>query len=338
MCGQRGVKGVLKGQVAQEEAKTILPLSAYEKLIDQVKGSNPMFYLWGGEPFLYPDLMELGRMIVGRGQGLSLNTNGTFLEEHAEEIVRDKWSAIFVSMDGFEEINDQIRGKNSYARAMAGIAAIGREKKKQKSSLPNLGIVSVVNNINYLHMGDLVKAGQNYDLSWHIINLGTYTNDKIVAENKKFYQDHLGVEARHLEAYNTGYNQGIDGQKFYRILTEIHALKSKYPIITVPAIRPQLIQEYYSIPDRPLQGYCPVPWSQVNIRYNGDVHFCADYPDYVIGNITQDDFFTIFNSDRANRFREELKKTECGIFPGCLRCYQNMLLGRLLSKRFRKEK
>jgi radical SAM protein with 4Fe4S-binding SPASM domain len=328
MCGQRGIKGTLSGSAEQEAAKSVLPLSVYEKLIREVQKYHPMLYLWGGEPFLYPHLMELGRMIISSGLNLSINTNGTFLEEYAEQVVRDKWSAIFVSVDGFEQINDEIRGKNSYARAMAGIAAINREKKKRGVPLPNLGIVSVVNRINYRYMGDLVKAGQNYDLSWHIINLGTYTCDKVVEENKRFYRENFGVEACHLEAYNTGFNEGIDGEEFYRILTDIHALGSKYPIITVPAIRPKLIQDYYGFPGKALLGRCPVPWSQANINYNGDVHFCADYPDYILGNIQNEDFWTIYNNSRAQAFREKLKNSPRGIFPGCLRCYQNMLFGR----------
>ena len=46
-----------------------------------------------------------------------------------------KWGAIFVSLDGFEDINDQIRGKGSYQKVMRGIQAIDREKKRQKSQL-----------------------------------------------------------------------------------------------------------------------------------------------------------------------------------------------------------
>ena len=35
------------------------------------------------------------------------------LEKYAEEIVRNKWHALFVSLDAFEDVNDSIRGKGS---------------------------------------------------------------------------------------------------------------------------------------------------------------------------------------------------------------------------------
>ena len=236
MCGQRGDKGVLKGKYAIDESKKIVSLDDYKKFINQLRFHSPLFYLWGGEPFLYPDLMDLSQYIVKKGMGLTMNTNGTFLEENAERIVRDKWGAIFVSLDGFEEVNDKIRGKGSYQKVMAGIQAIDREKKRQKSQLPHVGLVSVVSNMNYLYLDELVAAGQNYGLAWHIINLGTYTNDKIVAENTKFYKETFGIDHKHLEAYNTGYNQGIDGKKLSAILDKIHDMHSKYPIISVPTI------------------------------------------------------------------------------------------------------
>lgn len=56
MCGQRGDKGVLKGAFAAAEAKKIVPLEIYKGLIDEIKSQKPTVYLWGGEPFLYPDL------------------------------------------------------------------------------------------------------------------------------------------------------------------------------------------------------------------------------------------------------------------------------------------
>src|SRR5574344_624217 len=55
MCGQRGDKGVLKGEFAANESKSIVPLNTYKKIVDELASKNPVYYLWGGEPFLYPD-------------------------------------------------------------------------------------------------------------------------------------------------------------------------------------------------------------------------------------------------------------------------------------------
>ena len=327
MCGQRGVKGVLKGNYAYEESKKIVPIERYKELVDEVAPKKPVFYMWGGEPFMYPKFMDLAEYISDSGCILSVNTNGTFLAENAERIVRNKWTGIFVSLDGFEETNDAIRGKGSYKRVVEGFKAINKAKKKYDSHLPYMGIVTTVSQLNYLYLHDLAKAAGDFGLSWHIINLGTYTNDEVIGRHREFMRRELETEITCLPAYNTGFNEGIDGEKFKEILKKVHATDNGYPIITVPVIDPDKIGEYYSDLDVIVRDNCTVPWSQANIDYNGNVHYCADYPDYVLGNIMDDSFFNIFNNKRAQRFRSVLKNSPDGLFPGCVRCYQAMLCG-----------
>ena len=43
MCGQRGDKGYLKGEYAANEAKSIVPLETYKKLVDELKYKRPVY-------------------------------------------------------------------------------------------------------------------------------------------------------------------------------------------------------------------------------------------------------------------------------------------------------
>jgi radical SAM protein with 4Fe4S-binding SPASM domain len=328
MCGQRGEKGVLKGAFAAAESKKIVDLDTYKRLVDEIKRKKPTIYLWGGEPFLYPDLFPLVDYMMGSGLNVSVNTNGTFLADRAEEIVAKKRHGLFVSLDGFEETNDRIRGDGSYRRVVEGFEAINREKKRQGSHLPHMGIVTTVSNLNYQDLYRLAEAAQGFDLSWHIFNLGTYTNEAIVERQRSFMREKLDTEIGCLQAYATGYNESIDGQELYDILKKIHAMDSKHPIITVPALNPDKINTYYKDLEVPVRTHCSVPWSQANIDYDGGVHFCADYPDYKLGNIKEQGFFEIYNGERARKFRLALKESPEGMFPGCVRCYQAMLCGK----------
>jgi len=326
MCGQYGEKGIMKDRAAGESEK-ILPLETWKKLADEIAPLNPVTYIWGGEPFLYPDLLPLARYMVQKGLYVSVNTNGTMMEQYAEEIVRDRWSTIFVSLDAFRDVNDSMRGGGSYDKVIAGFNAINREKKKQKSKFPLLGIVTVITNRNYMDLANLADAIREYDLEFHIINMGTYTNDSIVAAQRVYMKEKLDTDIDCLEGYNTGYNLGIDGHKFHGILQEIHSKNYGQMTLTVPTLNPEKTNVYYGDLETPVRNHCIVPWCQANVNYNGDVHFCADYSDYILGNITGQSFKEIFNGDRANKFRKAIHTSEGGMFPGCLRCYQNMLFG-----------
>jgi MoaA/NifB/PqqE/SkfB family radical SAM enzyme len=328
MCGQWGDHGKLKNDRIAEEARSIVPLERYKVIIDELAPQHPVTYLWGGEPFLYPDLMPLAKYMVDKGLYVSVNTNGTFLEQYAEQIVRDKWSTIFVSLDAFEEVNDAMRGKGSYRKVVQGFEAINREKTRQKSKYPIMAVVTTVTNMNYLDLDNLAEATRSFGLDLHILNLGTYTNDEIVAEQKRFMKEKLDTDIDCLAAYNTGYNLDIDSEKLHAILENIHRKDYGHPIITVPVLNPEKTRTYYADLKTPVRSHCIVPWCQTDINYNGDVHFCADYPDYILGNIKEQSFKEIYNGDRANLFRRTIHRAEGGMFPGCLRCYQNMLFGK----------
>jgi MoaA/NifB/PqqE/SkfB family radical SAM enzyme len=330
MCGQYGDKGTMK-DCAAEETKKNLPLETWKKFIDEIAPQHPVTYIWGGEPFLYPDLFPLTRYMAQKGLFVSVNTNGTLMEPHAEEIVRDKWSTIFVSLDAFRDVNDSLRGKGAYDKVIAGFKAINREKQKQKTKYPLLSIVTVVTNRNYLDLANLTEASKEYNIDIHVINLGTYTNDNIVAAQRRFMREKLDTDIDCLEGYNTGYNAGIDGKKLHAILQDIHGKDYSHPILTVPTLNPEKTNTYYADLETPVRNHCIVPWCQTNVNYNGDVHFCADYPDYILGNITQQSLKEIFNGDRANKFRKTIHSCEGGMFPGCLRCYQNMLFGKKIK-------
>jgi radical SAM protein with 4Fe4S-binding SPASM domain len=144
-------------------------------------------------------------------------------------------------------------------------------------------------------------------------------------------KEKLDTDIDCLEAYNTGYNLGIDGQKLHGILSDIQEKDYGHTILTVPTLNPEKTHTYYAELETPVRNHCVVPWCQANVNYNGDVHFCADYPDYILGNIKEQSFKEIVNGDRANLFRKTIHESENGMFPGCLRCYQNMLFGKKIK-------
>jgi len=76
----------------------------------------------GGEPFIYPGLLEaLGR---ARAVGLhtSVTTNGTLLDPPRLEVLHDLVNLLAVSLDGPPELHNQIRGSSSaFDRMVAGV-------------------------------------------------------------------------------------------------------------------------------------------------------------------------------------------------------------------------
>ena len=74
----------------------------------------------GGEPLLRNDILELAQFPRNTENGIRmcLTTNGTLInEENASDLVHS-FHEIRISIDGFEEVNEKLRGKGSFEGAM----------------------------------------------------------------------------------------------------------------------------------------------------------------------------------------------------------------------------
>jgi pyruvate-formate lyase-activating enzyme len=152
MCGQWGDTGVFRehkgdgasdGETERARIRELiglrrqLALEDYERLLDEVAPHQPIVSLFGGEPFLYPDILPLVRAIKTRGLVATVITNGWHLERHARELVEAGMDSIAVSIDGPPDVHDRIRGReSSFARAAAGIRAVAHWREKLGRGLP----------------------------------------------------------------------------------------------------------------------------------------------------------------------------------------------------------
>jgi MoaA/NifB/PqqE/SkfB family radical SAM enzyme len=55
----------------------------------------------------------------------------------------------------------------------------------------------------------------------------------------------------------------------------------------------------------------------IDIQPNGEANFCVDFPDYSIGSVKHASIDKVWNSPRANQFREYRRKKPLSI---CYRC------------------
>lgn len=95
------------------------------KAIIQTLGQNGFNWvtLWGGEPYLHPEIVQLMEEVKKCGMRLQLITNGTLLK--AEETAELADNVVFSIDAPTAEIHDEIRGaKGTFTRAMKSMHAL----------------------------------------------------------------------------------------------------------------------------------------------------------------------------------------------------------------------
>ena len=131
-----------------------MPTERILTLIDELVASGTYrLGIFGGEPLVRNDIYEIVAYAKKRGLVVHLYTNGN--------LVRDKIDAIkildglFISLDGPEEIHDQLRGKGNYRRVIEAVETARRY-------VP-VYLITVLSKQNKGHIEYVSQIAEKYD-------------------------------------------------------------------------------------------------------------------------------------------------------------------------------
>lgn len=317
MCGQWGDCGTSKAR-APEELKDFLPLNTVERILDEVRPYRLGITLFGGEPLIHPDAMEIMRRVKRRGFHGLIITNGVLLNHFAEGVVDMGWDELNISVDGDRELHDKIRGlPGVFDKIMSGIDEVNRFKEKKYSKKPLINLQCTVSRDNCDRLElllDVARRSKANSLTFH--NLIFLT--KGLMEQQKSYDAELGCSSKDWEGFV--FEPGIDPDKLFEKMQGILHAKHDFAVDFYPNFSAKGLQEYYRNPEYLPSEYaprCSSPWICAYVFPDAEVRPCLNST-YSFGNVNSMGFLGAWNSRAAVVFRRKLKG--CGIFPACRRC------------------
>jgi MoaA/NifB/PqqE/SkfB family radical SAM enzyme len=318
MCAQWGEQGYNFGKPTTE-IKEIVPLETYKKLVDDVVHIRPFFYIWGGEPFLYPDLMPLMAYLKEKQLLFTVVTNGVRLAEEAEEIVYTGWDALMLSLDGPRDIHNEVRGHpQSFDTLMEGIHTVQEYKRRRGAARPYIIILTTISRDNAAVLDRTLEMASEVGADLVGIYYSWFTTEERGRRHQQIMLNRLGAHANSWTGYVSRFNE-VDTAALQESVRRVNSRRWPFIRMFLPDLKIEQIPRYYQEPGN-FFGYnkCVAPWLVAELMPNGDVATCRDYPDYVTGNITRENIIDIFNGERYRKFRRTLR--EIGMFPICARC------------------
>lgn len=317
MCGQWGEGGVTKKQSTQFICEE-LPVDTLRSMIDEISDFSPSITLFGGEPLLYKDCIEIIKYIKSKKMHCLVITNGSLIEPLAKQLVESRLDELNVSIDGPRDTHDRIRGlPGLFDGILAGLELVKLIKTARGLSKPLVNIQCTITKDNYLtldQMADVARRAGADSMTFH--NL-IFTNKDILARQKKF-DGLLACSSADWDGFD--FDPGIDpaalSAKVGRIISENPDLK----IDLYPNFSGRQLERYYNDPSFIPSEYparCLSPWIAAYVFPDGEVRPCLNCS-YSYGNIKKAPFKKIWNSQNAVKYRLILKENK--IFPVCSRC------------------
>ncbi|MGA2977213.1 MAG: radical SAM protein [Spirochaetia bacterium] len=320
VCGQYGAKGYMSVPEKRRELLKTLPVGIYKEIVDDLAYYRPFYYATGGEPFLYPGIVELLNYAKTKGSNVFFVTNGVKLEQYAEEIVRNGWDLLVVSFDGPEHIHDECRRTpGAYKTAIQGLRAVQQWRARLKKARPFIVTSTTLSRVNAECLDETYEIGRVIHPDLMAIFLSWFTSEQLGQAQQQLLQDSLGVEAYTWKAYAREFTEET-ARLFMENLDRVEKRKWPFQHLVIPAVSGTDVRDYYLQPSNML-GFskCITPFLEVNVMPNGDVVTCRDYIDVKVGNITEKKLLDIWNGDGFVRFRK-LLMSRGGLLPQCTRC------------------
>jgi radical SAM protein with 4Fe4S-binding SPASM domain len=262
------------------------------------------FGISGGEPLLRKDLPEIIGYAKKTGMNVSLITNGYFLDDKILDTLVRNDVRVSLSVDGREEINDAIRGKGAYAKAVSAM------EKTSKVGLLDCLVATLTNvdatrnNVSSEDMEQIIKLAEEYGARWVVIH------GFIPFNNTK---EHL-AKAPSPQQYEKIWNQVYDLRLKYKGKPEVNVYCPFFARVAKQRGLPDFENWFNNF----FLGRCSMAGKYMSVIENGDVIPCSFNDRIRLGNVQNTSLKQIWTDLQTSELTVKLRdrsnlKGKCGV-------------------------
>ncbi len=316
MCGQWSEEGYMRKN--KENQKLLLKLADWKRLVNEIAEHNiPSVIIRGGEPFLFPGIIDLLEYINSKEIFISIDTNGTLVKKFAADIVRIGKMHLTFSVDGPEEIHDEVRGmKGSFIKIKESIESFNELEKNSDNKISR-SICFTISPYSIKGLGKMPDVARSLSINTLVIVPYYYIPEEVGKSYETIMKEHFNCTSFSWRGFHHE-NSGIDFNEFqteYReYLAKLDGIYN-YPYLKLSE---EDYRQWFSnsniLIGSPL---CANTEKLIDIQPDGRANFCVDFPDFSFGNVKESTIETLWNSEKAEKFREYRRKK---LLPVCYRC------------------
>lgn len=293
-----------------------MPLELLQKIIDQTATYFPKAKLGYAftEPLVYPHLEDSLDYANKKNIATSITTNALTLKQKARIITKYKNTELYISLDGPQDIHNQIRGhKKSFQKAIEGIEEV---LKLQPET--SISVFCVITEWNIGYLVKFLDFFKNYPLQQIGFMHTNFTPQDIANNHNTIWGNSYQATASNTDEINI---TNFDLNMLWDEIEHINATSYNFPINFSPIITSKTkLLEYYLNPNKIIGKSCNDVFTNIMIKSDGStIPSHGRCYNLNLGNIHQNTLKEIWTGSTLNTLRKDLK-TANGLFPACSRC------------------
>ncbi len=313
--------------------KMDLDFGIIEKIFSETKDVKSNLYVWGGEPLCYENWDRFCDLLARDPRWTVLCTNATGIEDNLDSLLKVSENlAALISLDGFEEENDAVRGKGVFKKVINGIDALldckGKGTFKGEVSVNCVITDSMVGKL-YDFLEYFEEKGVNtvyFCFTWYIPENICLEMDKYFEEKFNWLPGYNKNRKNSWHSYTYNLNHGLI-EKLKRDMQKINSREWNIRVRYQPALEMDEVESFITGGGKAIQHrkLCLAASNRMNVSADGTVTVCKMFPEFIVGNLNERSVYELWNSEEFKKARLIISQ---GLMPICTKCILLYLHGR----------
>ena len=293
-----------------------MPIELIQKIVDQTASYYPKAKLGFAftEPMVYPKIEEAITMASEKKLYTTITTNALALPQKAEKLVHAGLNELYISLDGLEEIHNEIRGHNkSFQKAIEGLVLI-----KSFKNAPKITIVFAITEWNQHTLIEFADYFKDLPINEIAFMHTQFGDPNIAISHNNTWADAYPATESNLDEVNL---TNMNLATLHYQIQQIKSNKYPYKIYFSPENNTlESLENYYLKPDVFFGKTCHDIFSNIMIKTDGSaIPAHGRCFNLKVGNLHDNNLKEIWTSSVYNKFRKDLIDAG-GLLPACSRC------------------
>lgn len=309
---------------------TDIDIEILKKVINETKDTQPIFYLWGGEPLVYRNIDELLNLLADNNRYTIICTNSIMLPRYYNTLYKfDSKIELLIALDGDERSNDALRGNGNFLKTMKVISDLIHMKSCGTFN-GKISVHTMISNENIDTLYKFVKTLDNTGIDNLILCFPWYISLDTSKEMDIYFNENFAPLKKNIDRIPSWYaykyrikKENIELVK--QITQEIRRMDTKMNIQFQPDISNKELEMFlngeaiYNCDNRD----CFTIFSRMDILPNGKVTSCKHFQELTYGDLKEDSVESVWNSNTANYIREIIKEKQMPVCSKCNNLYRH---------------